>query len=117
MGHFVELLRSVCVYVLDPQIVLSVLLAALLLAIGSGVFASQVMSQTDTLSALVVNGNSVYTGFLVYWSYIILLSPAMPIALYISLVPSTIQYCGNIPVFVCVLCYCLCVLHVSAGLR
>ncbi|XP_042272962.1 phospholipid-transporting ATPase IC [Thunnus maccoyii] len=65
-------------------IVLSVLQAALLLAIGSGVFAHQVMSQTEALSALVVNGNSVYTGFLVYWSYVILLSPAMPIALYIS---------------------------------
>ncbi|XP_041861295.1 phospholipid-transporting ATPase IC isoform X1 [Melanotaenia boesemani] len=65
-------------------IVLSVLLAALLLAIGSGVFSSQVMRQTGALSALVVNGNPVYTAFLVYWSYIILLSPAMPIALYIS---------------------------------
>uniref|UniRef100_A0A3B5AUM1 Phospholipid-transporting ATPase n=1 Tax=Stegastes partitus TaxID=144197 RepID=A0A3B5AUM1_9TELE len=58
-------------------IVLSVLLAALLLAIGSGVFSSQVMSQTGVPSALVVNGNPVYTGFLIYWSYIILLSPAM----------------------------------------
>ncbi|XP_022615153.1 phospholipid-transporting ATPase IC-like [Seriola dumerili] len=65
-------------------IVLSVLLTALLLAIGSGVFSSQVMSQTGVLSALVVNGNPVYTGFLIFWSYIILLSPAMPIALYIS---------------------------------
>ncbi|XP_054875413.1 phospholipid-transporting ATPase IC isoform X2 [Amphiprion ocellaris] len=65
-------------------IVLSLLLAALLLAIGSGVFSSQVMSQTWVLSALVVNGNPVYTAFLIYWSYIILLSPAMPIALYIS---------------------------------
>ncbi|XP_075340439.1 phospholipid-transporting ATPase IC [Odontesthes bonariensis] len=65
-------------------IVLSVLLAALLLAIGSGVFSSQVMSQTGVLSALVVNGDAAYTGFLIYWSYIILLSPAMPIALYIS---------------------------------
>ncbi|XP_040896932.1 phospholipid-transporting ATPase IK isoform X2 [Toxotes jaculatrix] len=65
-------------------IVLSVLLAALLLAIGCGVFSSQVMSQTGVLSALVVNGNPVYTGFLIFWSYIILLSPAMPIALYIS---------------------------------
>ncbi|XP_039984527.1 phospholipid-transporting ATPase IC [Xiphias gladius] len=65
-------------------IVLSVLLAALLLAIGSGVFLSRVMSQTGVLSALVVNGNPVYTGFLVFWSYIILLSPAMPMALYIS---------------------------------
>lgn len=66
------------------------LLAALLLAIGGGVFSSWVMSHTGVSSALVVNGNPVYTGFLVFWSYIILLSPAMPIALYISLVPSTI---------------------------
>ncbi|XP_051803658.1 phospholipid-transporting ATPase IK [Acanthochromis polyacanthus] len=65
-------------------IVLSLLLAALLLAIGSGVFSSRVMSQTGVLSALVVNGNPVYNAFLIYWSYIILLSPAMPIALYIS---------------------------------
>uniref|UniRef100_A0A3B5B6U2 Phospholipid-transporting ATPase n=1 Tax=Stegastes partitus TaxID=144197 RepID=A0A3B5B6U2_9TELE len=63
---------------------------SLLLAIGSGVFSSQVMSQTGVPSALVVNGNPVYTGFLIYWSYIILLSPAMPIALYISSVPPTI---------------------------
>ncbi|XP_041646707.1 phospholipid-transporting ATPase IC isoform X1 [Cheilinus undulatus] len=65
-------------------IVLSVLLAALLLAIGSGVFSSVVMSQGSFLSVLVVNGNPVYTGFLIFWSYIILLSPAMPIALYIT---------------------------------
>ncbi|XP_059196383.1 phospholipid-transporting ATPase IC [Centropristis striata] len=65
-------------------IVLSVLLAALLLAIGAGVFSSWVTSVTGLPSALVVNGNPVYTGFLSYWSYIILLSPAMPIALYIS---------------------------------
>uniref|UniRef100_A0A8P4FWT0 Phospholipid-transporting ATPase n=1 Tax=Dicentrarchus labrax TaxID=13489 RepID=A0A8P4FWT0_DICLA len=58
-------------------IVLSVLLAALLLAIGSGVFSSWVMSNTGVLSALVVNGNPAYTGFLIFWSYIILLSPAM----------------------------------------
>uniref|UniRef100_A0A096M158 Phospholipid-transporting ATPase n=1 Tax=Poecilia formosa TaxID=48698 RepID=A0A096M158_POEFO len=65
-------------------IVLSVLLAALLLAIGAGVFSYQVMTQTSFLSALVVDGNPAYNGFLVYWSYIILLSPAMPIALYIT---------------------------------
>ncbi len=46
------------------------------------------MSHTGFLSPLVVHGNPVYTGFLVYWSYIILLSPAMPIALYITSVPS-----------------------------
>ncbi|KAK7889658.1 hypothetical protein WMY93_025218 [Mugilogobius chulae] len=65
-------------------IVLSVLLAALLLSIGSGIFASRVMEQTEVLASLVVNGNPAYSGFLVYWSYIILLSPAMPIALYIT---------------------------------
>ncbi|XP_074491906.1 phospholipid-transporting ATPase IC isoform X2 [Sebastes fasciatus] len=65
-------------------IVLCVLLAALLLAIGAGVFSSWVMSHTEVLSALVVNGNPVYNGFLIFWSYIILLSPAMPIALYIT---------------------------------
>ncbi|XP_075943525.1 phospholipid-transporting ATPase IC [Anarhichas minor] len=65
-------------------IVLSVLLTALLLAIGAGVFASWVMSHTGALSPMVVDGNPVYTGFLVFWSYIILLSPAMPISLYIS---------------------------------
>uniref|UniRef100_A0A665WIW5 Phospholipid-transporting ATPase n=1 Tax=Echeneis naucrates TaxID=173247 RepID=A0A665WIW5_ECHNA len=70
--------------VFNGVIVLSVLLTALLLAIGSGVFSSQVMSQTGLLSTLVVNGNPVYTGFLIFWSYIILLSPAMPIALYIT---------------------------------
>lgn len=108
-----------CVYILDLQIVLCVLLTALLLAIGSGVFSSWVMRHTGVLSALVVNGNPVYTGFLIFWSYIILLSPAMPIALYITLVPSTIlrsfesrQENGNTPLFVCILSYCVCVLHV-----
>ncbi|XP_060934887.1 phospholipid-transporting ATPase IC [Limanda limanda] len=62
-------------------IVVTLLLIALLLAIGSGVFSSWVMGHSDDL---VVNGNPVYTGFLAYWSYVILLSPAMPIALYIT---------------------------------
>uniref|UniRef100_A0A8D3AGP4 Phospholipid-transporting ATPase n=1 Tax=Scophthalmus maximus TaxID=52904 RepID=A0A8D3AGP4_SCOMX len=65
-------------------IVLSVLLVALLHAILSGVFSSQVMGNADISSTVVVNANPVYTGFLTFWSYIILLSPAMPIALYIS---------------------------------
>lgn len=68
------------------------MLIALLLAIGSGVFSSQVMSQTEVLSALVVDGNPVYAGFLTFWGYIILLSPAMPMALYISLVASAVSY-------------------------
>ncbi|CAB1444306.1 unnamed protein product [Pleuronectes platessa] len=62
-------------------IVVTLLLTALLLAIGSGVFSSRVTGHSNVLLA---NGNPVYTGFLAYWSYIILLSPAMPIALYIS---------------------------------
>ncbi|KAM8744847.1 phospholipid-transporting ATPase IC [Acanthopagrus schlegelii] len=65
-------------------IILSVLLVALLLAIGSGVFSTWVMSHTGVLTPLVVDGNPIYTGFLIFWSYIILLSPAMPIALYIT---------------------------------
>ncbi|XP_018522909.2 LOW QUALITY PROTEIN: phospholipid-transporting ATPase IC [Lates calcarifer] len=65
-------------------IVLSVLLAALFLAIGNGVFSSRVMGQMGVPSGLVVDSNPAYTGFLAFWSYIILLSPAMPIALYIT---------------------------------
>lgn len=68
------------------------MLIALLLAIGNGVFSSQVLSQTEVLSALVVDGNPVYTSFLTFWGYIILLSPAMPMALYISLVASAVSY-------------------------
>uniref|UniRef100_A0A3Q3MXN1 Phospholipid-transporting ATPase n=1 Tax=Mastacembelus armatus TaxID=205130 RepID=A0A3Q3MXN1_9TELE len=70
--------------IFNRVIIISVLLVALLLAVGSGVFSSQVMSQGGFLSALVVDGNPAYTGFLIFWSYIILFSPAMPIALYIS---------------------------------
>ncbi|XP_029906406.1 phospholipid-transporting ATPase IC isoform X2 [Myripristis murdjan] len=65
-------------------IVLSLLLAALLLAIGCGVFSSRTSTQTEVMSALLVYGNPIYTAFLTYWSYIILLSPVMPMALYIS---------------------------------
>lgn len=72
------------------------LLAALLLAIGAGVFSSWVMSHIGPTSALVINGNPVYTGFLIFWSYIILLSPAMPIALYISLVPSKMIHSSRV---------------------
>ncbi|XP_019125790.1 phospholipid-transporting ATPase IC isoform X1 [Larimichthys crocea] len=65
-------------------IVVSVLMTALLLAIGSGVFSAWLMNDLGVMSVLVVDSNPVYTGFLVYWSYIILLSPAMPIILYIT---------------------------------
>ncbi|XP_053713455.1 phospholipid-transporting ATPase IC [Synchiropus splendidus] len=65
-------------------IVLSILLVSLLMAIGSGVFSYRGTRETDAWTVLVVNGNPVYTGFLDFWSYIILLSPAMPISLYIT---------------------------------
>uniref|UniRef100_H3CHB3 Phospholipid-transporting ATPase n=1 Tax=Tetraodon nigroviridis TaxID=99883 RepID=H3CHB3_TETNG len=64
-------------------IVLCILLVALLLGIGCGVFSSWALNH-PFLSATVVSNNPAYTGFLVYWSYIILLSPAMPITLYIT---------------------------------
>lgn len=73
------------------QIVLCLLLVAILLAVGNSVFSDGVMRQEGPLSAMVFNGNPAYSGFLVYWSYIILLSPAMPIALYITL--GLLQWC------------------------
>ncbi|XP_008305292.1 phospholipid-transporting ATPase IC [Cynoglossus semilaevis] len=65
-------------------IILSVLMIAVLLGIGSCVFSVQLLTQTEDLSDLVVSDNPVYTGFIAIWSYILLLSPAMPVALYIS---------------------------------
>lgn len=99
---------------LDLQIVLCVLATALLLAIGAGVFSSWALSHPGLTSSLVVNGNPVYTGFLTYWSYIILLSPAMPITLYITLVYSTVPSQRQAAVCLCVSRLTVCV---SAGLR
>ncbi|XP_077440088.1 phospholipid-transporting ATPase IC isoform X2 [Vanacampus margaritifer] len=65
-------------------IMLFLLLAVLLLAIACGVFTSRVMSRTEFLSALIINGDPVYTAFLVFWSYFMLLSPAVPIMLYVT---------------------------------
>ncbi|XP_019752668.1 phospholipid-transporting ATPase IC isoform X1 [Hippocampus comes] len=65
-------------------IMVFLLLAVLLLAIGCAVFTSRVMIHKGFLSALVINGDPVYTGFLVYWSYFMLLSPAVPIMLYVT---------------------------------
>lgn len=65
-------------------IILFLLLAALLLAVGCGFFSSWVMKTRGPLAPLVVNGDPVYMAFLTFWGYIILLSPAMPIALYIT---------------------------------
>uniref|UniRef100_A0A4W5NJ00 Phospholipid-transporting ATPase n=1 Tax=Hucho hucho TaxID=62062 RepID=A0A4W5NJ00_9TELE len=65
-------------------IVLFLLLMALLLAVGSGVFQGRVSSQIEVLSALTRGNSPIYTAFLTYWSYVILLSPAMPMSLYIT---------------------------------
>ncbi|XP_072771152.1 phospholipid-transporting ATPase IC [Nerophis lumbriciformis] len=65
-------------------IVVAILLTALLLAVGNGLFASRVMTHTEVLSSLVINNDPAYTGFLTFWSYIILLSPAMPLALFFT---------------------------------
>lgn len=105
MRNRVDSLLTVCVCTLNLQIIISVLVAVLFLAIGNGVFSHRVMSQTLVLSPLVVNGNPVYNAFLIFWSYIILLSPAMPIALYISLVPSTMLRTNT---FACMHTSCVC---------
>lgn len=76
----------------DLQIILFLLLAALLLAVGCGFFSSWVIKTRGPLAPLVVNGDPVYMAFLIFWGYIILLSPAMPIALYITLVSNSFVF-------------------------
>ncbi|KAF7668362.1 hypothetical protein LDENG_00016180, partial [Lucifuga dentata] len=66
------------------MILLCVLVVTLLEAVGCGVFMSWVISEDSFLSSLVVNGDPIYTAFLTFWSYILLLSPIMPITLYIT---------------------------------
>ncbi|CAL8349182.1 unnamed protein product [Gadus morhua 'NCC'] len=61
-----------------------VLLTSLLMAVGHGAFESQVSRFIPALSALTVNGDPVYSAFLTFWSYIIVLNPLIPMALYIS---------------------------------
>ncbi|KAM3876114.1 phospholipid-transporting ATPase IC [Diretmus argenteus] len=63
-------------------ILLSLMVVSLLLAIGCGVFTSWGL-QVEVLSSVIVDSNPIYTAFLTFWSYIILFSPSMPMALYI----------------------------------
>ncbi|KAM6962998.1 phospholipid-transporting ATPase IC [Aplochiton taeniatus] len=65
-------------------IVLFLLLSAILMAVGSGMFEWRVSPYIEVLSTLVVRGSALYTAFLTFWSYVILLSPAMPMSLYIT---------------------------------
>uniref|UniRef100_A0A4W5NJC6 Phospholipid-transporting ATPase n=1 Tax=Hucho hucho TaxID=62062 RepID=A0A4W5NJC6_9TELE len=53
--------------VLNKVIVLFLLLMALLLAVGSGVFQGRVSSQIEVLSALTRGNSPIYTAFLTYW--------------------------------------------------
>ncbi|KAI4899997.1 hypothetical protein NFI96_014505, partial [Prochilodus magdalenae] len=65
-------------------IVVSLLLVALLLAVGSGLFEHLVSPNIQVLSDIKGNSTAAYRGFLSFWGYIILLSPSMPISLYIT---------------------------------
>ncbi|XP_017572271.1 phospholipid-transporting ATPase IC [Pygocentrus nattereri] len=65
-------------------IVLSLLTVALLLAVGCGLFEHLISPNIEVLSAIRGNATAAYRGFLTFWGYIILLSPAMPISLYIT---------------------------------
>lgn len=66
------------------QILLFMLTAALLLAVGAGVYEYRVSPQYEVVSALQRDSSPAYLGFLTFWGYIILLSPSMPMSLYIT---------------------------------
>lgn len=61
-----------------------VLSVNLLLAVGSGVFEHQVSSRLEPLAALGGDSSPAYRAFVTFWGYIILLSPAIPMSMYIS---------------------------------
>ncbi|TRY62354.1 hypothetical protein DNTS_025883 [Danionella cerebrum] len=65
-------------------ILLFMLTTALLLAIGAGLFEFKVSPKYDVVSAVQQNSSPAYLGFLTFWGYIILLSPSMPMSLYIT---------------------------------
>uniref|UniRef100_A0A3B3THL5 Phospholipid-transporting ATPase n=1 Tax=Paramormyrops kingsleyae TaxID=1676925 RepID=A0A3B3THL5_9TELE len=65
-------------------IVLLVLLFALLLAVGAGIFEARVAPGIEALAELGGRYTPVYKVFLTFWGYIILLSPSMPMSLYIT---------------------------------
>lgn len=69
---------------ISPQIVLLVLLVALLLAVGAGIFEARVAPGIEVLAELGGHYTPVYKVFLTFWGYIILLSPSMPMSLYIT---------------------------------
>uniref|UniRef100_A0AAY4D1C5 Phospholipid-transporting ATPase n=1 Tax=Denticeps clupeoides TaxID=299321 RepID=A0AAY4D1C5_9TELE len=74
-------------------IVLTLLLVAVLMAVGSGLFEYRVSPKMEVLSALGGGSTPVYRGFLAFWGYVILLSPSMPIALYITFEMIHVVHC------------------------
>ncbi|XP_048833503.1 phospholipid-transporting ATPase IC isoform X1 [Brienomyrus brachyistius] len=65
-------------------IVLLVLLVALLLSVGAGIFEDRVAPSIEVLAELGGRYTPIYKVFLTFWGYIILLSPSMPMSLYIT---------------------------------
>ncbi|XP_016395800.1 phospholipid-transporting ATPase IC [Sinocyclocheilus rhinocerous] len=65
-------------------ILLFMLTTALLLAVGAGLFEHRVSPQYDVVTVLQRDSSPAYLGFLSFWGYIILLSPSMPMSLYIT---------------------------------
>ncbi|XP_055074307.2 phospholipid-transporting ATPase IC [Misgurnus anguillicaudatus] len=57
---------------------------ALLLAVGAGIFEYWVSPKIEVLSAVQRGYSAAYLGFLTFWGYIILLSPSLPMSLYIT---------------------------------
>ncbi|XP_069042214.1 phospholipid-transporting ATPase IC isoform X2 [Lepisosteus oculatus] len=65
-------------------IVAFLLATALLLAVGAGVFEAEVSRASEVLTAVGGGVGPVYRAFLIFWGYIILLAPVLPMALYIT---------------------------------
>ncbi|XP_009294623.2 phospholipid-transporting ATPase IC isoform X2 [Danio rerio] len=65
-------------------ILLFMLTTALLLAIGAGIFEYRISPNYDVVSIVQRDSSPAYQGFLTFWGYIILLSPSMPMSLYIT---------------------------------
>ncbi|KAL4658946.1 phospholipid-transporting ATPase IC-like [Arapaima gigas] len=65
-------------------IVLLLLMVSLLLAVGAGIFEAQVAPRSEVLASVGAGKTPAYRAFLTFWGYVILLSPAMPMSLYIS---------------------------------
>ncbi|XP_041085056.1 phospholipid-transporting ATPase IC isoform X2 [Polyodon spathula] len=66
------------------MILLFLLVTSLLLAVGAGLWESRFSGSLEAIVALSEGFSPAYWGFVTFWGYIIILSPAMPMALYIT---------------------------------